>query len=92
MTDHEIIQIVQAHKDGKEIQERLKCCPHLGWKPWHCWDFQHCDYRIAPQPRECWVNIYPVGRPYYETKRDADNAAGVGRTECVHFREVTEGE
>lgn len=48
MTDEEIIAVVSAHKEGKQIQQRSK-----GTKDWHDtdspnWNFYVLDYRIAP--------------------------------------------
>lgn len=51
MTPDELIAVIQAYKEGKQIQ----------WKAEHseiwrdcegspCWDFNHIDYRIKPKP------------------------------------------
>ncbi len=61
MTDDEIIAVVQAHKEGKQIQARV-----LESSPSYCfgldgkwmmlnvgvWDFANVEYRIAPEPRK----------------------------------------
>ena len=58
MTEQEMIDVLQAHIDGKQIQYRRV---NMGgeWaneKPY--WDFDHFDYRVKPEPLECWVNFY----------------------------------
>ncbi len=52
MEHDEIIAVVQAHKDGKDIQffNRID-------KRWNginppAWDFASHDYRVKPEPRE----------------------------------------
>lgn len=65
MTDDEIIEVVQAHKDGKLIECRLKDRDiDVGWyevpKNYSIWNFQQCHYRIKPEPRkprEWWLRI-----------------------------------
>ncbi len=67
MTHDEMIAVIQAHKDGKQIQ----ClCKHPGayheWadlqtKP--VWDFHRFDYRIKPEeknPREWFVAVSSI--------------------------------
>lgn len=61
MTDDEIIEVVQAHKDGKLIECRLKDRDiDVGWyevpKNYSIWNFQQCHYRIKPEPREWWLS------------------------------------
>ena len=60
MTDREIVEVVQAHIDGKEIQ-----AGHRPTNSWHelleanpLWQFNDCDYRVKPEPRSIWVNAY----------------------------------
>lgn len=91
MTDDEIIKVVQAHKDNKPIQSRLK-----GTQEW-CdihgqprWDFANNDYREKPpEPLECWVNVYEDGgQTVHKTQEEADSYKS--RIRCVHVREVLE--
>lgn len=49
MTDEEIIAVVTAHKEGKQIQQRSK-----GAKTWNDtdnpnWNFYVLDYRVKPE-------------------------------------------
>ncbi len=54
MSDAEIIEVVQAHKEGKKIQ-----CKDEHWKEWEAvsprdripWNFQIFTYRVVPEPR-----------------------------------------
>ena len=59
MTDDQILAVVQAHKEGKKIEHRLKNpldgqpedwieIPSSGW----IWNFLERDYRVAPEPRK----------------------------------------
>lgn len=62
MTDDEIIEVVRAHKEGKQIQHRLNentdgdPADH-NWKDveigrlWP-WNFLQRDYRVKPEPRK----------------------------------------
>ena len=55
MKPEEIIEVVQAHIDGKVVQYK-----HLGvWKKTafepKCWDFEDMEYRIKPEPREFYI-------------------------------------
>jgi hypothetical protein len=60
MTHDEMIEVIQAHKDGKVIQFRgvvdrgdwlSKGTPPL-------WNFDAVDYRIKPMPKEYWLVPY----------------------------------
>jgi len=62
MTDDEIITIVTAHKEGKQIQ--LRCSNIPEWtdvvRNEPSWNFEMIEYRVAPEPRkprEWWVCI-----------------------------------
>lgn len=68
MTDDEIIAVVQAHKEGKQIQAVGVCegDRDINWRDVHLfyWDFQHYNYRVKPEPRkprEWWAEVYPDG-------------------------------
>ncbi len=61
MTDSEIIAVVQAHKEGKQIQSRVRQDSPLfqaridgEWLgvPVGRWDFQNVEYRVTPEPRK----------------------------------------
>lgn len=61
MTDDEIIAVVQAHKEGKQIQ--TKCIYHDSeWQDINTpeWQFGQNLYRVKPEPRklrEWWVVV-----------------------------------
>ena len=54
MTHNEMIAVIEAHRDGKRIQ--IKFGDQLGKD---CerpdWSFDTFEYRIAVEPRRCWV-------------------------------------
>ncbi len=95
MTDDEIIAVVQAHKEGKQIQV-LEIHSGLGWvnvsenKP--NWNFGGTNYRVAPEPRkprEWWVIKRDNGSSFnefvaYECKQSYCDK------EQIHVREVIE--
>lgn len=54
MTIDEMIAVLQAYKDCKAIQERVRDCGSWWDMRRPQWDFHEYDYRIKPEPRE-WV-------------------------------------
>ena len=56
MTHDEMIAVIKAHKDGKKI-ECKRNDEDVQWKAVKnpLWDFNRNDYRIAREPRKCWV-------------------------------------
>ena len=86
---HMFIPLIQALADGKSIQINNMG----GWRDLldPSFHFSVDRYRIKPEPpklRDCWVNFYKSGGSNrFENKHLAD-IYGVGRSECVHFREV----
>jgi len=52
--------------------------------------------RLYVEPRkarEWWMNLYPdIDACVYDSKSDADHYAATTRIDCVHVREVLEGE
>ena len=57
MKHDEMIAVIQHHKDGGEIEYRLKA--HVTWKyascPW--WDFDKFDYRAKPEPMVIYAEV-----------------------------------
>ena len=54
MTHNEMIAVIEAHRDGKRIQSKFgdqlwKDCERPDWS------FDTFEYRIAVEPRRCWV-------------------------------------
>jgi hypothetical protein len=59
MTHDEMIEVIQAHKDGKAIQARLAG----GGSEWKRntapqWNFLSAEYRVKPEPKEYWLVPY----------------------------------
>jgi hypothetical protein len=93
MKPEEIIAVVTAFKEGKQIE--YKFCGEAEWDtcPAPSWDFFTFDYRVKPEapkrPREWWVNVYADCSPcVHRSKSKADESAQLRRLECVHVREV----
>ena len=64
MTHDEMIAVIAAHKEGKEIQFKFKNLPDWEKCREPIWDFHAFDYRVKPEPREpmvIWVNEYKNG-------------------------------
>jgi len=98
MTHNEMIAVIQADRDGKEVEWRP-----TGAERWRLatplWDFDTCEYRIKPEPKAIWVNEYEDGSLRgHNTEQCADrycrNAVGdVGDDvvrAAVKYQEVTE--
>lgn len=52
MTHDEMIALIQAHKDGKTIQNRMKARNDV-WKdaPAPSWNFWNFEYRVKAEPQ-----------------------------------------
>jgi hypothetical protein len=64
MTHDEMIEVIQAHKDGKVIQVNTDGAyssdgPNRGWldaiERELMWNFELNDYRVKPAPKEYWM-------------------------------------
>ena len=94
MTHDEMIAVIQAHKDGKAIQQNCLGTWMDVTNP--SWDFHVFDYRIKREPRiarEVWLNQYGgqfYGSQVHPTKRLAELNAIAPRTTQVRFIEVIE--
>jgi hypothetical protein len=91
MTHDEMIAVIAAHRDGKTIQFRT-VETECDWRDIESpvWDFQSSDYRIKPEPLECWVNVYEHGtNTVFESKVMAEAAAqSYALRVAVHMKEV----
>ena len=89
MTDDEIIAVVQAHKEGKKVEVMWKGGPQR-WIQFDNprWNFEHADYRVAPEPRKPRVLdlVYEGGGIWKELC--AISIGVIGKS--VRFREVIE--
>lgn len=96
MTPDEMIAVIQAYKDGKKIEFCSKQNLHDTWgeasKP--CFNFDSCDYRIAPEDKYVYLNFYEdkSGAPFVcSAEYDATSArmtAGNNRTACIKVKYV----
>jgi hypothetical protein len=92
MTIDEMISVLQAHKDGKTTQWKAKKYGGV-WTDCHnpLFNFDTWDYRIKPEPRECWiVNELPGDIPAKFTSLGCarDFAAARTRATIWHCTEV----
>lgn len=84
--------VSEAHTAGKETQYSGRGKGDI----WHPMTFSNhynvndYDYRIRPEPREWWLNVYPSGYAFaYKEERDARSNLGTGAL-TIKVREVTE--
>lgn len=83
--------VAEAHAAGKAVQCKGVFTAKPEWMDIHMPTFATCnvtDYRIKPEPREWWLNVYPDGESFsYDSKEQADaKRRALGRT--VKVREV----
>jgi hypothetical protein len=52
MSIDDMIAVLQAAKDGKQIQSRSNGSSHEWQDTYPVWDFCGIDYRVKPVPRE----------------------------------------
>lgn len=94
MNHQEMIDVIQAHKEGKEIECRPKGESH--WTTaYPSWQFNLCEYRIKrirPELFECWAKVWDGGYCTFASKQDADSGSpcipAAGR--IIKLREVIE--
>jgi hypothetical protein len=66
MNNQEMIDVIQAHSDGKEIQKKCKRSA-TGIQEWSrcvnppAWQFTDCDYRVKPEPPHFYARISATG-------------------------------
>ena len=86
MTHDEMIEVIQAHKEGKTIQyyDLVECG---GWNDTAdndpLWDFPKTIYRVKPEPRE--VLLKKNGDTWVDADCIPSSRAYVG---AIRFREV----
>ncbi len=85
--------VIEAFRNGKQIQARLPGVPD-GWVWSDTTDPAFSlgvDYRIKPEPKKMWVNVYPSYGTVRFSRQCADAAANSTRIACVEVT-YTEGE
>lgn len=93
MNIDEMILVLQGHKDGKDIQVKGRC-DEKGWTPCPAplWMFESLDYRIKPEKKVAYINIYPAMSSYlYASRELADIGAASHRDSCIRV-EYEEGQ
>ncbi len=96
MTIDAMIAVLQAAKEGNNIECLLKDKPEIGWYP--CvpiWDFNKWDYREAkPEPREIWIPTEGLHGNHDYVAFNFSEAECLRRNigPVIHFREVPENE
>lgn len=86
MTVDEMIEVLEAFKEGKKIQYFMGGLWRDCTEP--RWAFDSVKYRVKPEKRVRYVIVYPSANT---TREMADRNAGIDRTECVRV-EYEEGQ
>lgn len=70
MAHDEMIAVIQAHKDGIQIQSRRKNGEKFADVNCPSWNFLDNEYRIKPEPMDIWVLFGPDGLCAAASKTD----------------------
>lgn len=86
-----LFPIVQAFAEGRVIQAKYD--DDGAWIDTDSPSFYDCvEYRIKPETKTGWVNIYALGVAYgYSSKKEAEDQADPKRIACIQII-YTEGE
>lgn len=74
MTNAELIACIQAEEQGKKIECRRKW-ENLWRSDNHTpgqWNTEQCEYRIAREPRKCWIYWSDEGFPHVAVCESTD--------------------
>ena len=79
MTHDEMIAVIKSHQEGKRVEDRPIGLTGHPWKrcPSPTFSFGIWDYRIAREPRKCWIRWNDsTGRPEMFCAHDLPSAEG----------------
>lgn len=90
MTHDEMIAVIQAHKEGKQIEYRT-INPESPWvyvkNP--KWDFPQIEYRVKPEPRTFWLVSTPAGAHFgYTNYTEAKDVRAACQGTLIQVQEV----
>lgn len=91
MSDDEIIAVVQAHKEGKQIEYKIRGSESHVWlsSVAPAWNFYDYDYRVKPEPRklrEWWIHKGGYGGE--DQRWTIEDKPLVPCCDYIHVREV----
>jgi len=86
------IEVMQAYVDGKEVECLARRVSGDEWEKVvsPAWNWIRYDYRIKPEPREYYLNIYKEAVTVFANRIDANVCAKSDRVACIKVREVIE--
>jgi hypothetical protein len=93
MTHEQIIEVVKAHKEGKEIQCNAKTneLSKYGWIKARLinaddFNFKELDYRVKPEPEYIWIlkNENGYNLSFYDNEKNAIAATKYNSSYTVH--------
>lgn len=96
MTHDEMIEVITTERDRKgTVQLMPKSSTVADWKnkyPSQPFDFNFFIYRVKPEPREYWINVYEHRHDWcvHNSRAEADEGQTTRqrRIDCIHVREV----
>jgi len=97
MTHDEMIAVIAAHRDGKQIQFQSM----LDETAWHeyaageapSWDFMRRRFRVKPEPVEAWAVVRPDGSLVsFATRKDDLLSPSWAQYKLVRMIEAPEGD
>jgi len=83
----ELLPIITAFAEGKDVQYRT----HRNdvWSPATSPNFaEHLEWRVKPEPREFWVNVYSTGDYCAHDSAESATKARTTGGETIRVREV----
>lgn len=87
-TTAEKIAVIQAFEDGKRVQTK-PVNSELHWMDSSnpSWNWVNINYRIKPEPREWWANLFPNGEfgKLYSSKEKVENLNSKKAVGIIHF-------
>mgnify|MGYP006354818461 FL=1 len=98
-TTDEMISCLQAYKEGKQVERKMKGVPMAKWylcetSQHFAFNFDDYEYRVKREPREVWVNEFDDGsmsEPFQTAEDAVSDAAWWNQYRCIKtikFREV----
>lgn len=88
MTNQEIIDVVRAHQEGKEIWYQEKGTDEWDRVTDPSWNFDEFNYKATEPPREFWINVYPNRCIAHKSQHEASSNRSPGWMNTIHVKEV----
>jgi len=91
MSDTDILGIVSARIEGKQIEEQWHPPHSETWFPFdNAWDFVNKSYRVKQEPREWWIAPGDAASGVRWVAHETTDKLWKGASDVIHVREVIE--